>query len=199
MKTKLLKTLLVMFIAFNSLNVNAGKFKIVKISPNQTIKIGDKQCSLNAVFNDDDIIYWDKDVEGQAIRVICVEKECANMYTLTMDMSKNQFREETGKPVSWNQFVSLKSKGSEIKEPNVIWKDELFTIEGIEPNDNYIYYCRLKGKIEKYPLKIQNGKLCIEGAIFTHYTGEYQLEIYKGSKSDNFDNNIVRIIDVEIL
>ena len=199
MKTKKMRALFAMFIALISLNVNAGKFKIVKISPNQTIKIGDKQCGLNAVFDDDDIIYWDKDVECQAIRVICIEKECSNMYTIAMDISKNQFRKETGQSVSWNQLISLVSKGSKIEEPNVIWKDELFTIKGIEPNDNYIYYCRLKGNMKKIPLLIQKGKLCVEGANFTQYTGKYQLEIYKKSKNDNLDNNIVRIIDVEIL
>ena len=178
----------------------AGTFKIIDIAPKDTIRIGSKLCGVNDVFSDNDVIYWDASLSNQAIRVICVQPECKNMVGYSMNMSKTQFRKHAGGNISYNKLISLVSKGDEVKEPLVLWKNDTIDL-GIIAEDNCIYYCRVKGMSIKEPLIEQNQSLRLESNILLRYSykGNFMIDIIKTSKDNPFDTQTISTIEIEAI
>ena len=185
MNTKRRRALFVMFMALIALNANAGKFKIIKIAPNQKILIGNDSCGVGDTFSDTDKIHWDKNLMNQAIRVVCIQKECKCMYTTTMDLSKKQFLNHTGNDVSYNKLISLVSKGDEVQEPLILWANDTILLD-IVPEEGYQYYCYVKGYHIKESLYVYNNQVCIISNMLLKYSymGKLFIDIIK-SKIDN--------------
>ena len=192
------KIIVLLSATFIASHTSAGIFKIIDIAPTQTIQIGSKQCGVNDVFEDKDIIHWDTVLANQAIKVICIQPECKNMIGYSMNMSKKQFRKHTGKDISYNKLVSLVSKGDEVKEPVVLWSNDTIPLN-IKTEDNYTYYCKVKGLNIKEPLIILDRQIYVAANTLLkyRYKGTFAIEIVQTHTDNPLDTKIISSKEVE--
>ncbi len=181
-----------------TLSVNAGEFKIISIAPSNTIMIGSRECGVNDVFNDNDVIHWDDKLTNQAIRVICLQPECKNMVGYTMNMSKKQFRKHSGKDISYNKLISLMSKGDEVKEPLLLWPNDTISLN-IMAKDNCDYYCKVKGLSIKEPLVVLDNSICVvsDHLLKYRYQGSFTIEVIESPNDNPYDTKIISRILLE--
>jgi len=188
----------VLLVTVCTLSANAGVFKIISIAPTNTIMIGSQVCSVNDEFDDNAIIHWDESLTNQAIRVICLKQECKNMVGYSMNMSKKQFRQHSGKDISYNKLISLMSKGDEVKEPLLLWPNDTISLQ-IPAADKCDYYCKVKGLNIKEPLVVQDNSICVvsDHLLKYRYQGSFTIEVIQSPQDNPFDTKIISRILLE--
>lgn len=184
----------------STMPIMATKFKIVNMAPNQKIKIGSAECGIGSTFDAYDTIYWNKALDNQAFKVVCIQdckgipgvKEISNR-----NCSKHENERKGGMNISFATLVGMVSKGDSNGEPIILWPDELILVDGVSAQSGFDYYCRVKGNMPKLPIVVKGNNLYLKSNDFKDYGTEITIEIYKANKSDAVDIQIIKELTVE--
>ena len=183
------------FVAVPMLSL-ATTLKIVNIAPNNTIRVGSRECHIGDTINLMDTIHWDHTSENQTIKVIC-KKDCPEEYKKIRVCSKRENEHKSGIDLSFADIKGMVSKGEENLDPIILWPGELILIRGVQPEKGYAYYCRIQGDLQTFDLVITNEGLCINSDDFKDLGVEITLDIYKKSLTNVGDISIITTIEVE--